>query len=45
MSSITSDEGTWMSLDVSPDGTQIGFFDMLGDIYNHAHQLVQRLPR
>ena len=30
--SITSDEGTWMSLDVSPDGTQI-VFDMLGDIY------------
>lgn len=30
--SITSDEGSWMSLDVSPDGTQI-VFDMLGDIY------------
>ncbi len=29
---ITTDEGTWMSLDVSPDGTQI-VFDMLGDIY------------
>ena len=29
---ITSDEGTWMSLDVSPDGKQI-VFDMLGDIY------------
>ncbi|MCM4150888.1 amidohydrolase [Arenibacter sp. N53] len=30
--SITSDEGSWMSLDVSPEGTQI-VFDMLGDIY------------
>ena len=29
---ITSDEGSWMSLDVSPDGSQI-VFDMLGDIY------------
>ena len=29
---ITVDEGTWMSLDVSPDGKQI-VFDMLGDIY------------
>ncbi|MFM9945976.1 MAG: amidohydrolase family protein, partial [Bacteroidia bacterium] len=29
---ITTDEGTWMSLDVSPDGKQI-VFDMLGDIY------------
>ena len=30
--SISTDEGTWMSLDVSPDGSQI-VFDMLGDIY------------
>lgn len=29
---ITTDEGTWMSLDVSPDGSLI-VFDMLGDIY------------
>ena len=29
---ITTDEGTWMNLDVSPDGKQI-VFDMLGDIY------------
>lgn len=29
---ITTDEGTWMSVDVSPDGEQI-VFDMLGDIY------------
>ncbi|HWQ03432.1 MAG TPA: amidohydrolase, partial [Candidatus Nitrosotenuis sp.] len=29
---FTTDEGTWMSLDVSPDGKQI-VFDMLGDIY------------
>ncbi len=30
--SFTTDEGTWMSLDVSPDGQTI-VFDMLGDIY------------
>ena len=30
--SISTDEGTWMSLDVSPDGQSI-VFDMLGDIY------------
>jgi imidazolonepropionase-like amidohydrolase/Tol biopolymer transport system component len=30
--SITATEGTWMSLDVSPDGKQI-VFDMLGDLY------------
>lgn len=29
---IETDEGTWMSLDVSPDGRTIAF-DMLGDIY------------
>ena len=29
---IKTDEGTWMNLDVSPDGTQL-VFDMLGDIY------------
>lgn len=29
---ITTDEGSWMSLDISPDGKQI-VFDMLGDIY------------
>ena len=30
--SITTEEGTWMSLDVSPDGSEI-VFDLLGDIY------------
>jgi imidazolonepropionase-like amidohydrolase/Tol biopolymer transport system component len=30
--SFETDEGTWMSLDVSPDGSQI-VFDLLGDIY------------
>lgn len=29
---FTVDEGTWMNLDVSPDGKEI-VFDMLGDIY------------
>ena len=31
--SFTTDQGTWMNLDVSPDGTTI-VFDMLGDIYS-----------
>ena len=30
---LDTDEGTWMSLDVSPDGKTI-VFDMLGDIYS-----------
>ncbi len=30
---IDVDEGTWLSLDVSPDGTEI-IFDLLGDIYS-----------
>lgn len=29
---ITTSEGTWMNLDLSPDGKEIAF-DMLGDIY------------
>jgi imidazolonepropionase-like amidohydrolase/Tol biopolymer transport system component len=32
---FTVDEGTWMNLDVSPDGKQI-VFDLLGDIYSMA---------
>jgi Tol biopolymer transport system component len=31
--SVTTDEGTWMNLDVSPDGKTIAF-DLLGDIYS-----------
>jgi len=30
--SLSTDEGTWMDLDVSPDGSKIAF-DLLGDIY------------
>ncbi|MDG2476220.1 MAG: amidohydrolase family protein [Flavobacteriaceae bacterium] len=30
---LNTDEGTWMSLDVSPDGSTI-VFDLLGDIYS-----------
>lgn len=30
--SITTDEGTWMNVDVSPDGKTLAF-DMLGDIF------------
>jgi len=30
--SFSTDEGTWVSLDVSPDGKQI-VFDLLGDLY------------
>ena len=30
--SIATDEGTWMSLDVHPDGSKV-IFDLLGDLY------------
>lgn len=29
---FTTDEGTWMNLDVHPDGTEV-LFDLLGDLY------------
>jgi Tol biopolymer transport system component/imidazolonepropionase-like amidohydrolase len=32
---FTTDEATWMSLDISPDGRQI-VFDLLGDLYQVA---------
>jgi imidazolonepropionase-like amidohydrolase/Tol biopolymer transport system component len=32
MLEFTTDEGTWMNLDVHPDGTEI-IFDLLGDLY------------
>ena len=32
---VQTDEGTWLSLDVSPDGKTI-LFDMLGDLYTVA---------
>ena len=47
--SIDTDEGTWMSLDVSPDGNSI-VFDMLGDIYEmpisggEAMRITEGLP-
>src|SRR5687768_8729333 len=31
--SFTTSEGTWMSVDVSPDGNTI-LFDLMGDIYS-----------
>jgi len=46
---IDTDEGTWMSLDVSPDGGSI-VFDLLGDIYEipvaggDAHALTSGVP-
>src|SRR5688572_22910447 len=53
--SFTASEGTWMSLDVSPDGKTIAF-DLLNDIYVmpsaggaakviHSGPAVQRSPQ
>lgn len=52
---FTTTEGTWMSVDVSPDGRQL-VFDLLGDIYSlpaaggdaqllHGGPAMQRTPR
>lgn len=47
--SFTTDEGTWMSLDVSPDGKSVAF-DLLGDLYllpiegGEAKRLTSGLP-
>ncbi len=44
-----TDEGTWISLDVSPDGRSI-VFELLGDLYlmdiggGHAHAITRGLP-
>ncbi|MEX2511565.1 MAG: amidohydrolase family protein [Cyclobacteriaceae bacterium] len=46
---FTTNEGTWMNLDISPDGKTL-VFDLLGDIYSlpitggEAHPLRQGLP-
>ena len=41
---FTVTEGTWMSVDVSPDGNTL-LFDMLGDIYLHAPGRAQESTR
>ncbi len=34
---FTTNEGTWINVDVSPDGKEI-VFDLLGDIYGACHR-------
>ncbi len=45
---FTTDEGTWMNLDVHPDGSEI-IFDLLGDLHNgvvyDASSMNQLWPR
>lgn len=41
MLEFTTNEGTWMSVDVSPDGSTIAF-DLLGDIYTMPFEGVKQ---
>ena len=39
---IQTDEGTWMSIDVHPEGNKI-IFDLLGDLYHELNLGHQKL--